>query len=63
MGVSGLPVHYLKVVLLAVLSSSLLFPFFIDYKVWRGSSTLTEIRHLTMAWVMVALLLFVVSEL
>ena len=56
-GVHGLPGHYLKVILLAVVISVLLFPLFNVYRVWRGSSTLTEIKYLTMAWVMAGLLL------
>jgi putative colanic acid biosysnthesis UDP-glucose lipid carrier transferase len=56
-GVSGLPEHYIKVVLLATILAFLLFPLFNVYRVWRGSSTLTEIKYLTMAWLMVGLLL------
>jgi len=56
-GVQGLPEHYLKVTLLAVIFTGLLFPIFTIYRVWRGSSTLTEIKYLTMAWFMVGLLL------
>ena len=57
LGVHGMPEHYLKVVLLSVVLSGLLFPLFSIYRVWRGSSTLTEIKHITMAWLMVGLLL------
>ena len=56
-GVHGLPVHYIKVSFLAVAFAALLFPLFNIYRVWRGTSTLTEIRYLTMAWLMVGLLL------
>lgn len=56
-GVHGLPEHYLKTILLAVVLAVLLFPLFNVYRVWRGSSTLTEIKHMTMAWLMVGLLL------
>lgn len=56
-GVQGLPEHYVKVILLATVLSLLLFPLFNVYRVWRGSSTLSEIKYLTMAWVMVGLLL------
>jgi putative colanic acid biosynthesis UDP-glucose lipid carrier transferase len=56
-GVQGLPGHYLKVIVLAVVLAGLLFPLFNIYRVWRGSSTLTEIKFLTMAWIMVGLLL------
>ena len=56
-GVNGIPEHYLQVTLLAVVFSVLLFPLFNIYRVWRGTSTLTEIRHLTIAWLMVGLLL------
>jgi len=57
LGVVGLPAHYLKVILLAVVLTVLLFPLFNVYRVWRGSSTLTEIKQLTMVWLMVGLLL------
>lgn len=57
MGVQGLPRSYFQVILLAVLFSALIFPLFTIYRVWRGSSTLSEIKYLTMAWVMVALTL------
>jgi len=56
-GVQGLPKSYLQVILLVVLFSALIFPLFSIYRVWRGSSTLSEIKHLTMAWAMVALML------
>ena len=56
-GVQGLPKSYLQVILLAVLISALIFPLFTIYRVWRGSSTLSEIKYLTMAWLMVALTL------
>ena len=57
LGVQGLPEHYLKVSFLAVVFAALLFPLFNIYRIWRGTSTLTEIKHLTMAWLMVGLLL------
>ncbi|MGB5584896.1 MAG: hypothetical protein WBO93_15035, partial [Gammaproteobacteria bacterium] len=57
LGVSGLPQHYLQVILLSVVLSALIFPLFNVYRVWRGSSTLSEIKQLSMAWVMVALTL------
>jgi len=56
-GVHGLPEHYSKVVLFAVILVALLFPLFNTYRVWRGSSTLSEIRQLTMAWLMAGLIL------
>jgi len=56
-GVNGLPGHYIKVILLAAILAVLLFPLFNVYRVWRGSSTLTEIKYLTLAWLMVGLLL------
>jgi len=52
-GVQGWPEHYLKVVILAVFITAFVFPLFNMYRVWRGTSTLTEIKHLTMAWIMV----------
>jgi len=54
LGVTGVPDSYLHVILFSVLISALAFPLFSIYRVWRGSSTLTEIRSLTMAWAMVA---------
>ncbi len=57
LGVEGLPGHYFKVVLAAVFLSALIFPLFAVYRVWRGSSTLSEIKHLTLAWLLVGLLL------
>ena len=56
-GVHGLPEHYIKVLLIAVILVALLFPLFNIYRVWRGSSTLSEIKQLTMAWLMAGLLL------
>jgi len=56
-GVEGLPKSYFQVILLAVLLSALIFPLFTIYRVWRGSSTLSEIKYLTAAWIMVALCL------
>ena len=57
LGVQGLPEHYIKVILLAVTFTAFLFPLFNIYRIWRGSSTLTEIKYLTASWLMVALLL------
>ena len=57
LGIQGLPKSYLHVILLAVILSALIFPLSAVYKVWRGSSTLSEIKYLSMAWVMVALTL------
>ncbi len=56
-GVRGVPDHYVSVILLASVLVALLFPLFNIYRVWRGSSTLTEIKYLTMAWLLVGLLL------
>lgn len=52
-GIDGVPEHYLKVSFLAVAFAALVFPLFNLYRVWRGTSTLTEIKQLTMAWLMV----------
>jgi putative colanic acid biosynthesis UDP-glucose lipid carrier transferase len=57
LGVQGLPGSYIQVIMLAVFLSALTFPLFNIYRVWRGSSTLSEIKYLTMAWIMVALML------
>lgn len=56
-GVEGLPNHYIKVVMLAVALSALIFPLFNIYRAWRGSSTLTEVKCLTISWGMVGLIL------
>jgi len=56
-GVQGVPEHYTKVILIAAVLAASLFPLFNVYRVWRGSSTLTEIKYLTMAWLMVGLIL------
>lgn len=56
-GVQGLPGNYVEVILLATVLSGLLFPLFNIYRVWRGSSTLTEIKYLTMSCLMLGLLL------
>jgi putative colanic acid biosynthesis UDP-glucose lipid carrier transferase len=55
MGVEGLPESYLKVIILAVILSALIFPLSSVYKVWRGSSTLSEVKQITVAWMMVGL--------
>lgn len=57
LGVEGLPGHYFEVVLAAVVLTALIFPLFAVYRVWRGTSTLSEIKHLTLAWFLVGLLL------
>ena len=57
LGVQGLPESYIHVILLAAILSAIIFPVSSVYKVWRGSSTLTEIKQITIAWVMVALTL------
>jgi len=54
-GVPGIPEHYIKVVLLAVILAFLLFPLCSVYRIWRGSSTLTEIKNLTIGWLLVGL--------
>jgi len=61
LGVQGLPTSYLQVILLAIILSAIIFPTSSVYKVWRGSSTLTEIRHITIAWFMVALTLTLIA--
>jgi putative colanic acid biosynthesis UDP-glucose lipid carrier transferase len=55
MGVQGLPQSYFYVIMLSVLFAALIFPVSAVYKVWRGSSTLTEIKHITIAWLLVAM--------
>jgi putative colanic acid biosynthesis UDP-glucose lipid carrier transferase len=57
LGVQGLPKSYVQVLILATILSAIIFPAFGVYKVWRGSSTLTEIKQITMAWIMVVLVL------
>lgn len=57
LGVEGLPASYVQVILLSALLSALTFPLFNIYRVWRGSSTLSEIKQLTTAWAMVAMMM------
>jgi len=57
MGVEGLPHAYVYVVIIIIVLSALIFPLFSIYRVWRGTSIFTEIKLLSMAWVMVALTL------
>ena len=57
LGVEGLPASYVQVILLSALLAALTFPLFNIYRVWRGSSTLSEIKQLTMAWAMVAMIM------
>ena len=57
LGVQGVPNSYLHVILLATLLSAVIFSLFSIYRVWRGLSTLTEIKNITIAWLMVALTL------
>lgn len=61
MGVQGLPSHYYKVVFLAAIATILTFQSFNIYRVWRGSSTLSEIKALTSAWFMVGVFLAVLA--
>jgi len=60
-GVESLSEGYWYVIALALLFTALLFPLFSIYRVWRGTSTLTEIKNITMAWVLVALFLAVLA--
>ena len=57
LGVDGLPNRYLRVILFASFLTAVLFSLFSVYRVWRGSSILSEIKNLTLAWVAVGLLL------
>lgn len=56
-GVLGLPEHYIKAIVLAVVLSAIVFPVCMVYRMWRGTSTFSEIKTLTLAWIMVGLLL------
>jgi putative colanic acid biosynthesis UDP-glucose lipid carrier transferase len=56
-GVHGVPENYLLAIIISVVLTALVFPLFTIYRIWRGSSVLTEIKNLTFAWVMVALIL------
>ena len=47
---TGLPVSYLFVILLSLILATILFSVFSVYRVWRGSSTLSQIKNLTMMW-------------
>ena len=55
LGTTTIPESYLGVILLSVLLTVVIFPLSTVYKVWRGSSTLTEVKHITIAWVLVAM--------
>jgi putative colanic acid biosynthesis UDP-glucose lipid carrier transferase len=57
LGIKQIPESYLVVVFLSLVLVVLVFPLFSVYRVWRGVSTLTEIKFLTMAWTLVALML------
>ncbi|MDH5483826.1 MAG: undecaprenyl-phosphate glucose phosphotransferase [Gammaproteobacteria bacterium] len=57
LGTQGLPAHYFNAILLAVAFTAILFPMFNIYRVWRGTSTLVEIKSITIAWGMAILLL------
>ncbi len=54
-GVLGLPEHYIKIIILAVVLTVIIFPVCTVYRVWRGTSTLTEIKYLATAWGLVGL--------
>lgn len=56
-GVDGLPEHYWFAIALVTFLVALLFPLFAIYRVWRGISTLSEIKNITVAWGMVVFLL------
>ncbi len=53
----GMPDHYIKATLIAVALTAIIFPVCMVYRVWRGSSILSEIKSLTIAWLTVGLLL------
>jgi len=57
LGIYGLPVHYFNAILITVVFTAFLFSVFNIYRVWRGISTLSEAKQLSMAWLMVGLLL------
>lgn len=61
LGVSGLPDHYLKAILITIAFTAFLFSVFNIYRVWRGISTLSEAKQLSMAWFMVGLLLMALA--
>lgn len=56
-GIQGLPDHFIKAILLVIVLTAIIFPVCTVYRVWRGSSTLSEIKTLTIAWLTVGLLL------
>ena len=60
-GIESLPEHYWSVIVLAALLCILVFPLFGVYRVWRGMSTLAEIKKLTMAWMLMVFLLAVLA--
>ena len=60
-GEGGFPGRYLIVLLMVVGITALVFPLSRVYRVWRGSSTLSEIRCLTLAWLVVAMLMMTLA--
>ena len=60
-GQTDLPLAYAQVIILTVILVAAIFPAFSIYRVWRDTSIFTEIRQLTIAWCLVALLLSVVA--
>jgi len=56
-GVKGLPEHYITAIVLTVVLTAIIFPVGMVYRVWRGMSVLSEIKTLTLAWLLVGLLL------
>ena len=61
LGVVGITRSYLYVVVLATFFSAMVFPAFATYRVWRGISVFTEIKHITIAWGMVVLMLMALA--
>ncbi len=60
-GEGELPGRYLIVLSMVVGITALVFPLSRVYRVWRGSSTLSEIRCLTLAWLVVAMLMMTLA--
>ncbi len=53
--------HYRVALILSVLITALIFPFYDIYRSWRGSSIVRELANITLAWVMVVILLVVAA--
>ena len=61
LGMHSMPMSYLQVILLVSLLVVVTFPLLSIYRIWRGISISVEIKHITVAWAMVGLLLAAIA--